>query len=104
MSEGRGLPIGDYKSQTFGNLSSCRVDRYMKEVVRCKGYVRYCDDVVGMAHTAEEARHQLEEYIRISEKYGHVVKAGFTISKIARVEKRKKRRRWRQRGRKRQTD
>jgi hypothetical protein len=76
----------------------------MKEVVGCKGYVRYCDDVVGMAHTAEEARRQVGQYIKISEMYGHVVKADFTISKIARIEKRGKKRRWRQRGRKRKTD
>jgi RNA-directed DNA polymerase len=43
---GRGLPIGNLCSQHFANFYLGRLDRYVKEVVRCPGYVRYMDDFV----------------------------------------------------------
>lgn len=41
-----GVPIGNYISQFFGNLYLTYFDHYMKEVVGCKYYYRYCDDIV----------------------------------------------------------
>jgi hypothetical protein len=99
----RGAPIGDYSSQPVCNLAVNTLDRLVKEKLKCKGYVRYCDDVTGLAFTKAEAKRQLREYIRLSDEMGLVVKADFIISKIATNEKKKKRR-WRQRGRKRERD
>lgn len=43
-----GLPIGNYTSQYFGNLFLTRFDWWIKQVVKLKGYFRYCDDIVFM--------------------------------------------------------
>ena len=41
-----GIPIGNYLSQYFGNLYLSYFDHYCKEVLKCKYYFRYCDDIV----------------------------------------------------------
>jgi hypothetical protein len=102
MKKGRGAPIGDYSSQPVCNLTVGVIDRYIKEQMKCKGYVRYCDDAVGLTKTKAEAHRQIKEYIRLSEEIGLTVKADFTVSKIAQNEKKKRRKR--QRGGKRKAD
>lgn len=42
----RGLPIGSLMSQHLANLYLDTLDRWVKEVERCPGYVRYMDDFV----------------------------------------------------------
>lgn len=42
----KGLPIGNYTSQYFGNLFLTPFDWWVKQTVRLKGYFRYCDDIV----------------------------------------------------------
>lgn len=39
-----GLPIGNQTSQFFANVYMNPWDHFVKEVLRCKSYVRYCDD------------------------------------------------------------
>jgi RNA-directed DNA polymerase len=41
---GRGLPIGNLTSQYFANFYLDPLDRFVKETLRIKGYVRYMDD------------------------------------------------------------
>jgi len=43
---GRGLPIGSLTSQHFANVYLGAFDRFVKEGLRVKGYVRYMDDCV----------------------------------------------------------
>jgi hypothetical protein len=43
---GRGLPIGSLMSQHWANFFLSPLDRHVKEVLRCKRYVRYMDDSV----------------------------------------------------------
>lgn len=43
---GRGLPIGSLCSQHLANFYLDRFDRFVKETLRRRGYVRYMDDVV----------------------------------------------------------
>lgn len=45
-SAGRGLPIGSLSSQHFANFYLSRLDRFVKESLRVRGYVRYMDDFV----------------------------------------------------------
>ena len=40
------IPIGNYLSQWFGNLYLNELDRFVKEKLRVKAYMRYCDDFV----------------------------------------------------------
>lgn len=46
---GKGLPIGSLTSQYFANLYLGELDRFLKDRLRVKGYVRYMDDVLGFA-------------------------------------------------------
>jgi RNA-directed DNA polymerase len=39
-----GLPLGNQTSQLFGNLMLDPLDHFIKEQLRCQGYVRYADD------------------------------------------------------------
>ena len=38
------LPIGNFCSQWFGNLYLNELDTFVKQVLRVKDYIRYCDD------------------------------------------------------------
>lgn len=42
----KGIPIGNYLSQYFGNLYLAYFDHWMKEHLAIKHYFRYCDDMV----------------------------------------------------------
>lgn len=95
----RGLPIGANTSQPLGNFASSPVDHYMKEQIRCKCYLRYCDDVLGLARTKGEAWAQLNEYYRKSCEYGFVMKADAIVAPIATRKRNGKKKRKRQRGR-----
>ncbi|MGD9930126.1 MAG: RNA-directed DNA polymerase [Mangrovibacterium sp.] len=48
-----GIPIGNYVSQWFGNLYLSHFDHYCKEVLGCRYYYRYCDDVVVLADSKD---------------------------------------------------
>ena len=40
----RGIPIGNLTSQLFANAYLNGLDHFVKETLRCPGYIRYCDD------------------------------------------------------------
>ena len=42
----KGLPIGNLTSQFFANVYLTGLDHYIKEVLRCRYYARYVDDMV----------------------------------------------------------
>jgi len=46
IDSAKGVPIGNYLSQYFGNLYLSRFDHWMKETNGVKYYHRYCDDIV----------------------------------------------------------
>ncbi len=77
------MPIGANTSQPLGNFAASPIDHHMKERVKVKGYLRYCDDTFGMAKTKGEAWAQLNEYYRESCKSGFVIKADFVVAPIA---------------------
>ncbi len=49
-----GLPIGNLTSQYFANFYLSEFDRFAKETLHCKHYVRYMDDIVVFGNTACE--------------------------------------------------
>jgi hypothetical protein len=53
-SPGRGLPIGSLTSQHFANFYLGAVDRFVKQDLRVKGYVRYMDDSALWADTPRQ--------------------------------------------------
>lgn len=77
----------------------------MKEKVKCKCFLIYCDDTVGGAKTKAEAWKQLNEYCRMSDEVGFVVKASAIVAPIAiLVNGKKKHGRKRKRGHRRKAD
>ncbi len=51
---GKGLPIGNLNSQFFDNVYLNALDQFVKHELKCRGYLRYCDDFVLVAQTAEQ--------------------------------------------------
>ncbi len=43
---GKGLPIGNLNSQFFANVYLNELDQFVKRNLKCKHYLRYCDDFV----------------------------------------------------------
>jgi retron-type reverse transcriptase len=46
LNRRRGIPIGNLTSQFFANIYLNRFDHFVKEVLRCRYYIRYMDDFV----------------------------------------------------------
>lgn len=59
-----GIPIGNYTSQYFANIYLNKLDRYVKDTLRIKYYVRYMDDFVMLVKTKEEAK-ELKQKINL---------------------------------------
>lgn len=57
---GRGLPIGSLTSQHLANFYLARFDRFVKQTLGRRGYVRYMDDCVVWGETGSELRAILE--------------------------------------------
>lgn len=59
--EEKGLPIGNYTSQTFANIYLNEVDKFVKYELRCRYYFRYMDDSLIIVKTKKEAAEILEK-------------------------------------------
>jgi len=59
----KGVPIGNYMSQYFGNLYLGYFDHWIKEVKKVKYYYRYCDDIV-VLHNNKQYLHLLLSNMR----------------------------------------
>lgn len=66
----KGVPIGNYLSQYFGNLFLSGFDHWIKEQKREKYYFRYCDDIVILgrdkAHL-HNLRNEIAAYLSIKD-------------------------------------
>lgn len=60
------------------------VDHYVKEKMRVKCYMRYCDDSMGMAKTKAQAKRDMMEFDRISSELGIVVKHNAVVAPVGR--------------------
>lgn len=49
-----GIPIGNYTSQYYANIYLNELDRYVKEELKIKYYVRYMDDFIILLKSKEE--------------------------------------------------
>lgn len=68
----KGLPIGNYTSQTFANIYLNELDQYAKHQLKLKYYFRYMDDIIVMVKTKKEAiqnliliRKYVDEYLKL---------------------------------------
>lgn len=63
----KGIPIGNYLSQYFGNLYLTYFDHWVKEEKGYKGYFRYCDDVVILSDSKTDLHRlfkEIEDYLK----------------------------------------
>ncbi len=58
---GRGLPIGNLTSQHFANIYLAPLDRFVKETLKRRAYVRYMDDFVVWGGSAAQLREVCEQ-------------------------------------------
>ena len=62
----KNLPIGNYVSQWMGNLYLDGLDHFIKDTLRIKNYVRYCDDFILFdknRERLEQAAVELQQYL-----------------------------------------
>lgn len=78
---GKGLPIGNLTSQFFANVYLNELDQYAKHTLKCRYYVRYCDDFVILDESPEnlcDIREKIGTFLSrrlalsLNERYGGV--------------------------------
>ncbi|WP_052566739.1 reverse transcriptase domain-containing protein [Candidatus Magnetobacterium casense] len=62
--DNRGLPVGNLTSQFFANVYLNELDQYVKHTLKCRYYVRYCDDFL-ILHTSKQWLDEVKEKIRM---------------------------------------
>lgn len=60
VDSSKGLPIGNYTSQTFANYYLSFFDHFVKEDLGSKLYIRYADDIVVFGESKEELHAKLK--------------------------------------------
>lgn len=84
VDSGRGLPIGSLTSQHFANFYLGWFDRFVKEKLRIRGYVRYMDDMLLWGHSADELLRVLDACRRfLDEQLGLEIKAHPYVNRMA---------------------
>lgn len=62
----KGIPIGNLTSQFFANIYLNELDHYAKEILKCKQYIRYVDDIAICDDSKRrlwEIKGEIEEYL-----------------------------------------
>jgi RNA-directed DNA polymerase len=81
----KGVPIGNYISQYFGNLFLSNIDHIMKEKYGVKSYYRYCDDII-IIDSNKSLLHWLKEIIKEElDKIKLKIKENMQVYKITRL-------------------
>ncbi len=65
--DNKGLPIGNLNSQFFANVYLTGMDHLIKHQLKCRHYLRYCDDFVLLAKEPDqllEWKSQIEDYLQ----------------------------------------
>jgi len=63
---GKGLPIGNLNSQFFANVYLNGLDQFVKHTLKCRHYLRYCDDFVLLSQDQAQLRDwqgRIESYL-----------------------------------------
>lgn len=59
----RGLPVGNLTSQSWANIYLDSLDQFVKRELKCRAYVRYCDDFV-FFHNDKAQLHAWKEQVQ----------------------------------------
>ncbi len=65
-AKNKGLPIGNLNSQFFANVYLNELDQFVKHHLKCRYYLRYCDDFVLLATEPEQLlawREQIRQFL-----------------------------------------
>lgn len=78
----KGLPIGNYTSQTLGNYYLSYFDHWVKEELKEKYYIRYADDMT-IFHSSKKHLHEIKNSIEIylKEELGLDLKSNWQVFK-----------------------
>ena len=66
LNRRRGIPIGNLTSQFFANIYLNGFDHFVKEVLRCRYYIRYMDDFVVLDRDKarlHQVKAEMEDYL-----------------------------------------
>ncbi len=78
----KGLPIGNLTSQFFANVYLNELDQFVKHQLKCRHYLRYCDDFIllsddvdelGAAKTAIREFLQTRLQLQLNPRYGQIL-------------------------------
>lgn len=61
---GKGIPLGNVTSQLFANIYLNELDQFMKQKLKVRYYLRYCDDFI-MVHENKNYLEQLVPFIQL---------------------------------------
>lgn len=75
----KGVPIGNYLSQYSGNLFLSKFDRWIKEKLRVKYYIRYMDDIVILHHDKNYLRKLLKKINKYLKNINLEIKGDYQI-------------------------
>lgn len=71
-NESKGIPIGNYTSQYFANIYLDKLDKYIKEYLKVKYYIRYMDDFVMLINEKDECIHLKKKISEFLNEYLHL--------------------------------
>ncbi|WP_353887495.1 reverse transcriptase/maturase family protein [uncultured Dialister sp.] len=57
----KNIPIGNFLSQWFGNLFLNELDTYVKQNLKCRAYIRYCDDFILLSNDKQQVQEWAEK-------------------------------------------
>lgn len=78
----KGIPIGNYTSQFFGNIFLTPLDWFIKQHLKVKGYFRYCDDLVFFSNSSVDLHVIKEIVIYKLKEIGLTVKPNWKVHKL----------------------
>lgn len=71
-NKSKGIPIGNYTSQYFANIYLDKLDKYIKENLKVKYYIRYMDDFVILIKEKDECIHLKKKISEFLNEYLHL--------------------------------
>lgn len=84
IDSNQGLPIGNYSSQYLGNVYLSSFDWWIKQTLKPVGYFRYCDDIVILAGSAEEAHgYRKDIFAKLAQEYKLEIKPDWQVFPIS---------------------
>lgn len=78
-----GVPIGNFLSQYSGNLFLSPLDHFCKEILHCKYYYRYMDDIVILADSKEWLHYVKDEIFKWVDENKLTIKPNYQIFPVA---------------------